>query len=51
MESKIIIKKKATLQEVADYLRVSLSAVKQYRKEKRIIMQYGLYAIKELKKG
>ena len=38
--------KKATLQEVADYLGVSLSAVKQYKKEKRIIMQLGLYVYK-----
>lgn len=42
-------KNKVTLQELADYLGVSLSAVKQYRKEKRIIMQYGLYVLKQIR--
>jgi predicted transcriptional regulator len=34
--------KKATLKEVAKFLGVSESAVKQYKKEKRILMQLGL---------
>jgi len=38
--------KKATLQELADYLGVSLSAVKQYDKKKKIIMLLGLYVYK-----
>jgi len=39
--------KKATLQELANYLGVSLSAVKQYNKKKRLLMQIGLAIAKE----
>ena len=39
--------KKATLQDLADYLGVSLSAVKQYNKKKRLIMLLGLAIVKE----
>jgi predicted transcriptional regulator len=39
--------KKATLQELADYLGVSLSAVKQYNKKKRLLMLIGLKKLKE----
>jgi len=35
--------KKVTLQELANYLGVSLSAVKQYNKKKRLLMQIGLF--------
>jgi len=45
--------KKATLQDLADYLGVSLSAVKQYNKKKRLLMQLGLAVMnneKNLKK-
>ncbi len=39
--------KKATLQELADYLGVSLSAVKQYDKKKKTLMVFGLPVVKE----
>jgi len=41
---------KSTLQELANYLGVSLSAVKQYKKEKRKIMLIGLYYYEKNKK-
>ena len=49
--SKVIISdklQKASNKELADYLEVSLSAVKQYRpKKKKDLMLYGLQVLKE----
>ncbi len=40
--------KKATLKEIADFLGVSESAVKQYNKKKKILMQHGLPVLKNI---
>jgi predicted transcriptional regulator len=40
--------KKATIKELADYLNVSESAVKQYRKDKRLLMLLGLPILKDI---
>lgn len=41
---------KASLQELADYLGVSVSAVKQYDKKKKLLMLIGLKIINKEKK-
>lgn len=38
---------KASLQELADYLGVSLSAVKQYDKKKKLLMLIGLKTLNQ----
>lgn len=42
--------KKSSLKELADYLCVSLSAVKQYDKRKKLLMLIGLYQINHIKR-
>ena len=39
--------KKPTLKELAIYLQVSYQTVKQYPKKKKILMQLGLWVLKE----
>ena len=39
--------KKPTLKELADYLGVSESAVKHYKKDKKHLMVLGLWVLKE----
>jgi predicted transcriptional regulator len=41
--------KKATIKELADYLGVSESAVKQYRKDKRLLMRLGLAILEDIR--
>ncbi len=43
--------KKPTLKELADYLGVSESAVKQYKKDKKLLMVLGLWVLKEDKES
>lgn len=43
--------KKPTYKELAGYLGVSESAVKQYPQKKRLLMQLGLWKLKDIQRG
>ena len=43
--------KKAKLKDLAEYLGVSVSAVKQYDKKKKLLMLIGLYYLKQKNRG